>query len=299
MADFTYLINGYNLDAHTAVNDTKWCLTEGTLWRPGIGTNRTSLTLPYSHGAVAVGRVYYDVPVLKLKHSILAKSAALLEERTNELMSVLTSIEGTCTITKQTGSTSTVATGRLMSVSSPDEFVGTPAWACVINSEFEIPSVFFRGTTAKYAPGPTGTTTLALSTGTATQTMTSFASSTAPITDAVFRFKGPLSTVRANDVGTNTGFQITPAAPLTTQYLYVSPGQFKAWTHATDAANWSGGAGGTTFISGLLDSQPSGMLMLTPVHGTTYNTRTISATYTVVGYGAGTTVAVQAYDAFI
>lgn len=296
--DFNYLIEGHDLNG-------EWYLTEGTLWRPAVSTRRSSMELPGIHGVVAIGRSVFEAPSLLLKHTVIGATPAAAEEAHQALIGVLSTKSSPRTdkvkITRVAGGYETEAYGRLIAISSQDEFAPngsittraksySTGWMISFSSEFEITSVFFRD--VDFVPPWNETFSSATS-----QSIywAGGDDSSAPITDAVFRFAGPLDYVTVTDPVSGTGFSVKRGI-ISGEYLYVDTGNWDAWvSESADAWTISG-----IVINGFLDSNANGMLQMTPGIGASPYARTITLDYLIAGHQTNTTkVAIRAKRAYL
>lgn len=111
------------------------------------------------------------------------------------------------------------------------------------------------------------------------QNVVAAAESTAPITDALVRVQGPVSSIGIIDNTSDTGLTWAGAAPIGVgEYLLVDCGQFTAWRNSDD--EWdSQDADESRWLS----SQGNGMLSLIPVPSFTVGSAVNSVTVTATG----------------
>lgn len=202
---------------------------------------------------------------------------------------MLTASNGVVKITRESGDQITEATGRLINVTAPVNFI-PQAWVATFQSEYEISSVFFRDVdyAAIYNQNFSASQNQ-------TVTWSGGEGSTGPITDAIVRIKGPLTEIRMTDYASGTGFKIVRSLT-SSDYMYVDTSLWSAWVTTSDTAWTTTG----TDVSGLIDPNVPGMLQLTPFISGTPDARIVNVVYYFVGHTSGmTNVAIRAKRSFL
>ncbi|MGC4151492.1 MAG: hypothetical protein QM628_00240 [Propionicimonas sp.] len=245
-ADYTWLLNGVDLD------EASLGLASVTLWRPPISVRRSPVEVTGRHGSISSKRPpVFTEPQLVIGFRADQASQAALEAAITKLAALLAAAD--LTVTRISGGVSTSAPAELVSADMDAGFV--PGGFAAPLAILAVPTVFLRQPSDVGGPLPFNANLTAAA-------LPHLAGSSAPITDAIVRLKGPhagLFTI--TDAATGTGLSQSAASLTGSQYLYVDAGRFRSWISASDSA-WTGVG---TDVSANLDYPAAGILQLWPV----------------------------------
>lgn len=281
-ADYTWLLNGYDLDSVTGR------LGAVTLWRPPISVRRSPIIIPGQHGSLDLGLPVFEEPTLTIGVRSNGATQAALEAAVSNLVGLLA--QPTLTVTRVSGGVTASAVARLTSADIDEGFqpagAGIPGQSTPV-AVFALPGVFFREAAAAGAD-------LAFTTDLTNQAVSHLAGSTAPIVDPVVRITGPATQVSVTDPGTATG--ISWAGTLAAgQYLFLGPKPLSGRISSTSSAWTSGG----TDVSPAVSYPAAGRLQLWPVVGATIDDRRILISASGTGRTAATKLAIRAGRSFL
>lgn len=310
----TWYINGVDLSE-------RWVLEPGTFYRPPITARANLLTIPGRHGVVDVDPApIFDEPQLTLAVTLL-DGATTLDAAQAELSGLLST--PTLTVTRVVDDVAAWAYARLVAAVCTEYLWGQAARFQVV---LALPGVFLRGVPGGvgYAPGAIGpgdyfdgdspgaywtgvphastsvwdgsTSHVPTPTASTSATLDSLAGSTAPITDAVLRLAGPLTSAVVTDAVTGTGLSWSGATIAAGTYLYLDAATLRAWS-STSGGQWT--PGGTDRTAGL-DYPGAGPLQLWPAaqDGDPAD-RQVHVTVALSGMGEGTALTVRAAPAYL
>lgn len=266
----------------SGVDVARWRLRKGSSWRPPVHVRTKSLEIPDVHGTIAVGLPVFDVPQVSLRLRAGAGSQDTVESMTNELIGLLAAPG--LTLGRDSGGIVTSAIPRLLDV-TPEEFVWNQyAWFVAL---LDVPGVFFKA--ASIDVGPT------VVVSGQTYTLTGLGVGTAPITDSVLRFTGPLTSVTAIDPVSGTGVTWTGTVAAGT-YLFLHPSTMTART-STTSTDW---ASGGTDVSGSMSRPGTGRLQIWPRMAVSDPAvRQSRLTVTGAGFTGATALTVRAQPAYL
>lgn len=233
----------------SGVDGRRWRVQRGNLWRPPVSVRRNVVEVPGRHGALGARRApVFAEPTLNLRFAPLQDDHVDLEAAVNELTAVLTAPE--VAVTRLSGGLETSAVVELVSIGH--ERPGAQIPYATVDAVLAVPGVFFRGSESSSGE-------VSVSNG-ATVSVSHLGEGTGPVGDAIFRFRGPLTSVGVTDEATGTG--ISWEGSLTKdQYLYLHPDSLSA-RRSTGSSAW---ASGGTDVTGGVDYPPSGVLQAWPV----------------------------------
>lgn len=274
-ADIGWTLNG--IDAY------RWRVQSGSIWRLPVARRRDVTTVPNRHGSQTTGKPpVYEEASASLE--LLCKGPMVdLESAANELTGLLTAPG--LILGRYSGGLVTSAAAEFVTM-SPGQFV--PDVGAFFTALLAVPGVFMRRPIADTAPAT-------IVTGGTIVTLATLAGSTGPITDAVLRFTGPATSVKAVDDGYGTGLSWTGVLPAG-QYLFLDARTLTARISAL-ATDWA--AGGTNVTSGL-DYPPPGVLQIQPrIEGTDPADRRCKLAITGTGFTAATALAVRAAPSYL
>lgn len=227
-------------------------IVRGTTWRPDHSTVRSPVSIGGRHGTIGSGLPVLGEPKVLLQvHAHAQASQSDLQAAVDKALALWVApahILGR----RMAGGSEVFAAAEPESISH-DGFVTGRADTMTLG--FAIPGVSFR------APADAGTP-LAFSANLTNALLPHLQGSSAPITDAVVRLKGPhTGAVSITDAATGTGLSQSPVSLSSSQYLYMDAGRLRSWF----SANASAWAGGGTDASANLDYPGPGPLQLWPV----------------------------------
>ncbi|HML52387.1 MAG TPA: hypothetical protein PKD84_13405 [Propionicimonas sp.] len=218
--------------------------------RPSVSTRRSPIDIPGRHGVVDQGLPQFAETLITLTIEATAGSQAAVEAAIAKLHALLSG--PSIVITRVAGDFSASGPARLVSI-SPGRH--TPSVWQEMTAVLAIPAGMLSGP-------PSAGTPLAFSANLTGALLPHLQGSSAPITDAIVRLKGPhagLFTI--TDAATGTGLSQSTASLTGSQYLYMDAGGFRSWISASDSA-WTGVG---TDVSANLDYPAAGILQLWPV----------------------------------
>lgn len=225
--DYTWLLNGVDLDAATAG------LGAATLWRPPISTRRSVVEVPGRHGSATSGLPVFAEPQITLVIRADRGSQAALEAAVTTIAGLLG--QPTLTATRVSGGVSATARAELVSADMDADFL--PGGFARPTAVLALPDVFFAG-----PPQLSGVVSLAG--GKASEVvLPHLAGSSAPHRGVVLRVRGPLSSVGVSCRLTGTGISWSGAALDSDAHLYLEPDRLRAWVSGSGVEWWPGRTG--------------------------------------------------------
>lgn len=246
-ADFTYLVNGVDLDTELGLN---W-LTLETSWRAPVAARRSPVAVPGRHGNA------YRQPATEFDESQMAiavkihgtASQAALESLVAKVLVLVTQPD--TIITRISGGQTCTAYAEFVACNDKDFIVGLTDTLIVM---LALPDVFWR------QPHTVGSA-LPFESDISSAALTHLSGASAPITDAIVRVKGPhTGTVTITDAATGRGLTQESATLSGSQYLYMDAARLRSWISASATA-WDGTG---TDVSEHLDYPVGGPLQLWP-----------------------------------
>lgn len=218
--------------------------------RASVSTRRSPIDIPGRHGVVDQGLPQFTEALITLTIEATAGSQAAVEAAIAKLNALLSG--PSIVITRVAGGFSASGPARLVSI-SPGRHA--PSVWQEMTAVLAIPAGMLSGP-------PSAGTPLAFSANLTNALLPHLQGSSAPITDAIVRLKGPhTGAFSITDVATGTGLSQSPVSLSDSQYLYMDAGRLRSWF----SANASAWAGGGTDASATLDYPGPGPLQLWPV----------------------------------
>jgi hypothetical protein len=218
--------------------------------RASVSTRRSPIDIPGRHGVVDQGLPQFAETLITLTIETTAGSQAAVEAAIAKLNALLSG--PSIVITRVAGGFSASGPARLVSI-SPGRHA--PSVWQEMTAVLAIPAGMLSGP-------PSAGTPLAFSANLTNALLPHLQGSSAPITDAIVRLKGPhAGAFSITDVATGTGLSQSPVSLSDSQYLYMDAGRLRSWF----SANASAWAGGGTDASATLDYPGPGPLQLWPV----------------------------------
>lgn len=238
------LLNG--ADVHAPARG--WTLEDSTMTRPPVQVRRNVVEVPRSHGSRPTGRPpVFGEPSVSLDWLLTSTPTAGLDEVYADLVSVLS--RPGLLYGHRYDDVVTEAPAELVSISEPSDHLASRHMK--VSAILALPGVFLRS--QSYATSPV------LAEG--THDLTTWGG-TAPISDAIVRFNGGALDVSVVDAAYGEGVSWNGSAPIGSgTYLYLDPGQWRAWS-STSGSQWTPGG---TDRSRWLDRPAAGRLQLWPL----------------------------------
>lgn len=273
-ADITWLLSG--------VDTKRWSIQAGSLWRPPVAVRRSVLTVPNRHGTVRTSRPpVFEEPVVSLEMRCKGVMSSL-EAAYNELQSLLTAPG--LVLGRSSGGITTSAPVEFVTA-SPGQFIADTI--ADISVQLAVPGVFLRTTSVDSTPEVVTTGEVV--------SLPGLAAGTAPVGDAVLRFRGAATSVSIVDVVSGTGISWTGTLT-NSQFLFLHPATATA-RRSSSSADW---ASGGTDVSGGLSYPAPGLLQIWPrMAAADPAVRAASVTVTGAGFDANTALTVRAQPAYL
>jgi len=266
----------------SGVDADRWFVDSASNWRVKVSRRGQRLQIPGRHGYIPVGLPVFEAPPLTLVLEPLHPALADLDDAADELESLLAAGELTVTRTGGNGVVATQAADLEDIDWSDFTDISAKATARVI---LALPGVFFRG--------PEVTTAATDIVSGVPIELAELAGSTAPITDAVLRVRGPAGSIDVVNPATGTGLSWAGTAMTDTDYRYLDAASLRTWS-STSATDWTP-PGSTT----PLDYPGPGPLQLRPkMTGADPSARPVNITVSGSAFGATTALAVRARPAY-
>lgn len=218
--------------------------------RLGATTRRSPIEIPGRHGVIDTALPEFGEALITLSIQSTAGSQAAVEAAVAKLTALLA--QPVLTVTRIAGGYETSGAARLASI-SPGRH--TPnAWQ-ELTAVLAIPA-------GMLAEPPAVGTPMVFSANLTNALLPHLQGSSAPITDAIVRLKGPHSGIfTLTDAATGTGLSQAATSLTGSQYLYLDAARLRSWVSASDS-QWTPGG---TDVSQHLDYPGAGPLQLWPV----------------------------------
>lgn len=256
MSKVYYSIDGISLNDAAG----RWFLNRATRRRGVPAVRATNASTPRRHGDAFIPGDAFDTSSMSLGVTVTALDAAgvdggraQVEVNLEYITALLLNTNRLVRVEQHTApGVSRVAYARVTAGADP-ELTGFEAIEYKLLFVLSVPAVFWSDPVGPVvSQGPAATVTGALA-------LPLLAGGSAPITDAIIRFKGPFNgAVAASDPASGAGLSWSGTLT-TTQYVFLNADTLKAHI-STSATSW---AAGTDATSGL-DYPPPGPLVLTP-----------------------------------
>lgn len=272
-ADITWTLAG--------IDTRRWLIQAGSLWRPAVAVRRSVLTIPGRHGVVRTPRPpVFEEPVVSLEMRCKGVMSSL-EAAYNELQALLTAPG--LVLGRTSGGITTSAPVEFVTA-SPGQFIADTL--ADISVQLAVPGVFLRSASVDSTPEVVTTGEVV--------TLAALGAGTAPVSDAVLRFRGAATSVTIVDVTSGTGISWTGSLS-NSQFLFLHPATASA--RIGTASDW---ASGGTDASGGLSYPAPGLLQIWPrMLAADPAARAARVTVTGAGFDANTTLTVRAQPAYL
>lgn len=277
-----YTIQGFNLHQP----DLGFQLMEGSSYASSIAPRRVNLVVPRMHGEIPAWNDPLDTTEITLRVRIRDDDPAELERKWIYLRSLCMGGQNNpVMLRRESEDHNAFAYVQLLSMSEPDFWCAAGIVDTVI---------ILHNPSGRWQDAITPTDQ-SLSIPGAEQTVVAAMDSSAPITDALFRVRGPLSSVTIRNPYNDTGFSwFAPTSLTADQWVIIDCKNYQAWINTSpswDARNVD--------ASRTLQTEGNGMLSLTSiptsVYGENYNLTSVSAS----GATAATELTVQARPTYL
>lgn len=271
-----YLINGFRVHQP----DKGFRLMESSQFASEISPRRVNLQVPRMHGQIPAWDDPIDSTGVIIRVRIQDTDPQMLERKWNHLRAhALLGGNRAVILVRESELGNTSAQVQLESMSQPDFWCA----AGIVDTTiiFHNPSGRWQESTPQEQP--------LLLPGTQ-QTLFAVNESTAPITNALIRVRGPVSSIRIGNDANNTGLYWSGSTAVNgNQWLLLDCENFEAWINTN--SQWS--TRGTN-VSRWLLSEGIGPLSLTPIPSVTIGNNTSSITTSGAGTSSNTQLMVQA-----
>ena len=254
------------------------------MWRPDVAAVRSPVVAPGRHGSIEAGLPVFGEPKLKIAITARSGTEASLEVAAGRLSALFTA--PTLEVTRTHGATVASVSARLESIAYSGFLWGRRSTMTVT---LALPGVFFTDVAGAsiHQIAPWAGTTAGVD-------IPHLGNSTAPISDAMVRVKGPAKDVTVRDDASGTGIDWMGTVAAGT-YLYLSPRLARAWTAATDTV-WE--PGGTDATSGLSWPAP-GVLQLWPTVASLSTRTTVAFTASASSRTTSSAIAIRASKMYL
>lgn len=275
-----YTLQGFNLHQP----DLGFYLLEGSAFASDIAPRRANLVVPLMHGEIPAWNDPLDTTTIALRVRIRDRDPAELERKWNYLRSLLgLGSNNPIVVRRESANLITFTHAQLLSMSEPDFWCAAGQVHTVIL--LHNPSGRWQHVDLEEqvldVPG-------------AQQMIVTAMESSAPITNALFRVRGPLSSITIRNPYNDTGFSWSWTAPIgALEYLLVDTENYQAWINSTNS--WDAREGD---VSSRLLTEGNGMLSLTPIPGLTPGSNTNLTSVSASGQGANTQLTVRSRRTF-
>lgn len=266
----------------SGVDTARWSIRKGSTWRPPVQVRTQSLDIPGQHGTIPIGLPVFEVPQVSLDLKCGLGTQATVESISNELLGLLAAPG--LTLGRESGGIVTSAVPRLLGISL-GEFIWNDS--ARFTALLDIPGVFFKAASLDVA-------SQVIVSGN-TYTLAGLNVGTAPITDSILRFRGPLTSVQVIDPVSGTGVSWTGSLAVST-FLFINTANLTARTSVT-STDWTSGG---TDVSGGVSRPPTGSLQIWPrMTASDPSVRQARLTVTGAGFTGVTTITVRAQPAYL
>lgn len=271
-----YLINGFDLHQP----DEGFRLMESTQFASEISPRRVSLQVPRMHGEIPAWDDPIDSTGVVIRVRIQDSDPDMLERKWNHLRAhTLLGGNRAVILVRESELSNTSAQVQLESMSQPDFWCA----AGIVDT-----TMVFHNPSGRWQES-VPQDQLLLIPGTQ-QEVFAVSDSTAPITNALLRVQGPVSSVEVRNDANDTGLRWSSATAVTSgNYLLIDCENFEAWANTSN--EW--GARHTDVSRDLL-SVGTAPLTLTPIPSVTFGSNTSSVTVSSTGTEENSELHIQA-----
>ena len=271
-----YTIQGFNLHQP----ELGFQLMEGSSHSTSIAPRRVNLVVPGMHGEIPAWNDPLGTTEITLRVRIRDTDPASLERKWIYLRSLcMTGQNNPVVLRRETEDHNAFAHVQLLTMSEPDFYCA----AGIVDTVMVFHNPSGRWQDARTPEDQT------LTLPGAQQIVVAAAESSAPITEALFRVKGPVSSINIRNPYNDTGFNwFAPTSLGANQWAIIDTKNYQAWVNTTD--DWDARQ---TDVSRTLYTEGNGMLSMTPLVtlniGDNSNITAVSGS----GIGAGSELVVR------
>lgn len=271
-----YLINGFRVHQP----DEGFRLMEDTQFASEISPRRVNLQVPRMHGEIPAWDDPIDSTGVVIRVRIQDPDPDMLERKWNHLRAhALLGGNRAVILVRESELSNTSAQVQLESMTQPDFWCA----AGIVDTTmiFHNPSGRWQESTPEVQP--------LLLPGTEQEVFT-VSESTAPITNALLRVQGPVSSFEIRNDANNTGLYWSGSSSVSSgDYLLIDCENFEAWINSN--SDWDARQSN---VSRWLLSEGIGPLSLTPIPSVTIGSNTSSVTTSSSGTSSDTELHIQA-----
>lgn len=276
-----YTVNGFSLHQP----ELGFLLMEQTEYASSIAPRRVNIMVPMMHGEIPSWNDPLDTTEVLLRVRIKDDDPAELENKWNYLQAMLgTGQNNPIVLRRENEKHNLFAHVQLQSMTQPDFYCA----AGIITTTILLhnPSGRWQAVTEEdqtmVVPG-------------AQQEVVTARYSSAPITDSLWRIRGPISTISVHNPWNDTGWEWrAPAAVPADTWIIVDTRNYQVWRNTTDG--WD--AREVDVSRGLM-TIGNGMLALTPVPGIPYGNTSNITTVSASGHNSATELVVRSRRTFL
>lgn len=276
-----YTINGFNLNQP----ELGFRLMEQTEYASSIAPRRVNITVPMMHGEIPAWNDPLDTTQILIRVRITDEDPEELENKWNYLQAMLgTGQNNPIVLRRENEKHNLFAHVQLQSMTQPDFYCA----AGIITTTILLhnPSGRWQAVTEEdqtmVVPG-------------AQQEVVTARYSSAPITDSLWRIRGPISTISVHNPWNDTGWEWrAPAAVPADTWVIVDTRNYQVWRNTSD--DWD--AREVDVSRGLM-TIGNGMLALTPVPGIPYGNTSNITTVSASGHSSATELVVRSRRTFL
>lgn len=276
-----YTIEGFNLHQP----ELGFQLLEGSSYASEIAPRRVNLQVPGVHGEIPQWNDPLSSTTVVFNVRVRDGEPEQLRQKWQYLRSLMRTGSNNPVVVRRLEADQTLsAQMQLLSMSEPDFYCAAGMVTTTIM--LHNPSGMWQSIT---------TTEQQLATPGTDQFLSVAAASSGPITNALFRVRGPISNITVRDNTNDTGFQwqLSPVISAS-QYLLVDCGSYTAWRNTTDS--WEERSAD---VSSGLRTTGNGMLNLVSMPSFVIGNNSSSVTVTTAGTSGNTQLHVLARQTHI
>lgn len=276
-----YTVNGFSLHQP----ELGFLLMEQTEYASSIAPRRVNITVPMMHGEIPSWNDPLDTTEILLQVRIKDGDPAELENKWNYLQAMLGAGQNNPIVLRRENEKHNLfAHVQLQSMTQPDFYCAAGMVTTVImlhNPSGRWQAVAEEDQTM-VVPG-------------AQQEVVTARYSSAPITDSLWRIRGPISTISVHNPWNDTGWEWrAPAAVPADTWIIVDTRNYQVWRNTSD--DWD--AREVDVSRGLM-TIGNGMLALTPVPGIPYGNTSNITTVSASGHSSATELIVRSRRTFL
>lgn len=277
-----YTIQGFNL------HQPEWGfqLMEGSSYASSIAPRRVNLVVPTMHGEIPAWNDPLDSTSIAIRVRISDPDPAELERKWIYLRSLcMTGQNNPVTLRRESQDHNAFAYVQLLSMTEPDFWCA----AGIVDTVIVFHNPYGRWQDARTPEDQT----LAISG--AQQIVVAAMESSAPITNALFRIRGPLSSVQIRNPYNDTGVSwIATTTVSSNQWVVIDTEKYQAWLSSTD--DWEAK---TADVSRTLLTMGNGMLSMTSIPSLTPGSNSNLTAISASGQGGTTEIVVRARRTYL